>query len=72
MLSHLGRKTGDPLRDIALETYDAIVQWIASAGDFPEPLARLTQPVSRKQKEQDAIFGESLPAGLILEEGAVP
>jgi hypothetical protein len=72
MLSHLGRKTGDPLRDIALETCDAIVQWIASAGDFPEPLTRLTQPASRQQKEQDAIFGESLPAGLILDEGAVP
>ncbi len=72
MLSQLGRKTGDPLRDIAMETSDAMVQWIASAGDFPEPLTRLTQPASRKQKEQNAVFGEALPAGLILEEGAVP
>ena len=72
MLSQLGRKTGDPLRDIAPETSDAIVAWIASAGDFPEPLTRLTQPASRKQKEQNAIFGEALPAGLILEEGADP
>ncbi len=69
MLSQLGRKTGDPLRDIARETSDAIVQWIASAGDFPEPLKRLTQPASRKQKEQNAVFGEALPAGLILEDG---
>ena len=72
MLSQLGQKTGDPLRDIALETRDAIVQWISSAGDFPESLARLTQPASRKQKERNAIFGEALPAGLILEEGAIP
>jgi hypothetical protein len=69
MLSQLGRKTGDPLRDIARETNDAIVEWILSAGDFPEPLTRLTQPASRKQKEQNAIFGEALPAGLILEGG---
>ncbi len=69
MLSQVGRKTGDPLRDIARETNDAIVQWILSAGDFPEPLTRLTQPASRKQKEQNAIFGEALPAGLILEGG---
>ena len=69
MLSQLCRKTGDPLRDIALETNDTVVQWIASAGDFPEPLERLTQLASRKQKEQNAIFGEVLPAGLILEEG---
>ena len=69
MLSQLCRKTGDPLRDIALETSDTVVQWIASAGDFPEPLERLAQPASRKQKEQNAIFGEALPAGLILEDG---
>jgi hypothetical protein len=69
MLSQLCRKTGDPLRDIALETSDTVVQWIATAGDFPEPLERLTQPASRKQKEQNALFGEALPAGLILEEG---
>lgn len=69
MLSQLCRKTGDPLRDIALETSDTVVQWIASAGDYPEPLERLTQPASRKQKEQNALFGEALPAGLILEEG---
>ena len=67
MLSQLCRKTGDPLRDIAPETCEAIVHWIESAGDFPAPLARITAPSPRKQKEQDAIFGEALPAGLILE-----
>ena len=68
MLSQLCRKTGDPLCDLALETRHKIVDWIASAGDYPEPLARITRHASRKQKERDAIFGETLPAGLILEE----
>jgi hypothetical protein len=68
MLSQLCRKTGDPLRDIAPEPREKIVHWIASTGDFPEPLARITQHASRKQKEQNAIFGEMLPAGLILED----
>lgn len=67
MLSQLCRKTGDPLRDIAPETCHRAVQWIASAGDFSEPLARITRPSLRKRKEQDALFGEALPAGLILE-----
>ena len=68
MLSQLCRKTGDPLRDLAPETSDNIVDWIASAGDYPEPLARITQHASRKQKERNAIFGETLPAGLVLED----
>ena len=72
MLSQLCRKTGDPLRDIAPETIDQVVQWIASAGDFPEPLTRITRQSQRKQKEKNAIFGEALPAGLIIEEGADP
>jgi molecular chaperone DnaK (HSP70) len=72
MLSQLCRKTGDPLRDIPSETRDRITRWIVSAGDFPEPLARIAQHFSRPQKERNAIFGESLPAGLILEEGAIP
>ncbi|WP_319409979.1 Hsp70 family protein [uncultured Desulfosarcina sp.] len=69
MLSQLCRKTGDPLRDIAPETSETIIHWIESAGDFPDCLTRITQPSSRKQKEQNAIYGETLPAGLILENG---
>ena len=67
LLSQLCRKTGDPLRDIDAQTIDAVVQWIAAAGDFPDPLARITQPSLRKQNEKNAVFGEALPTGLILE-----
>jgi molecular chaperone DnaK (HSP70) len=67
LLSQLCRKTGDPLRDIDAQTIDTVVQWIASAGDFADPLARITQPALRKQKERNAVFGEALPMGLILE-----
>jgi molecular chaperone DnaK (HSP70) len=68
MLSQLCRKTGDPLRDILAETRDEVIHYIVSAGNFPEPLARITQQSSRKQKERNAVFGETLPAGLILKE----
>ncbi len=68
MLSQLCRKTGDPLRDITPEICSKAAGWIDAAGDFPEQLARVTRPSPRKQKEQDTIFGEALPAGLILED----
>ena len=68
MLSQLCRKTGDPLRDITPEICSKAAGWIDGAGDFPEQLARVTRPSPRKQKEQDTIFGETLPAGLILED----
>ena len=67
MLSQLCRKTGDPLRDIVPETIQTVLQWIASAGDFPEPTQRITRQSPRKQKEKNAIFGEALPAGLIID-----
>jgi hypothetical protein len=67
MLSQLGRKTGDPLRDLEKKPLDAVFSWMESAGDFPESLARIASPSQRKQKEKEAVFGESLPAGLILD-----
>ncbi len=66
LLSQLCRNTGDPLRDIASEQRDQVIQWIAAAGDFPDPLQRLTQPSPRAQQERNTVFGETLPAGLIL------
>ncbi len=68
MLSQLCRKTGDPLRDIPPQTSDQVVRWIQSAGDFVDPVARITRESQRKQKEKNTLFGEALPAGLILED----
>lgn len=67
MLSQLCRKTGDPLRDIAAETSQTVAHWMAAAGDFTDPLKRITRPSPRKEREKNAIFGEALPGGLILE-----
>ena len=66
MVSQLCRNTGDPLRDVDPKMLDSISRWMISAGDFPEPLARITRTSSPQQKEKNTIFGESLPAGLIL------
>jgi molecular chaperone DnaK (HSP70) len=69
MLSHLCRCTGDPLRDVDAQIRDRVTDWIASAGRYPDALARLDRPSGRSQKETDAVFGEALPAGLILTSG---
>ncbi len=66
MLTQLCRKTGDPLRDVDAPTRGRVVQWIASNGDFPEAQSRITEPSRRRREERHAVFGESLPAGLIL------
>jgi hypothetical protein len=68
MVSQLCRKTGDPLRDIVPETQTRVRQWIDSMGEFPEQIARISQPSARKQREKNAVFGESLPSGLIMED----
>jgi hypothetical protein len=68
MLSQLCRKTGDPLRDIDEDTRNSVVGWIETAGDFPEALARIATRSIRQQQEKNTVFGESLPAGLILDD----
>ena len=45
---------------------DLLFQWIAASGDFPEAQSRIAEPSRRRREESNAVFGESLPAGLIL------
>ena len=66
MLAQLCRKTGDPLRDVDASTRQRVAQWIAASGDFPEAQSRIAEPSRRRREESNAVFGESLPAGLIL------
>ncbi|BBO66965.1 heat-shock protein [Desulfosarcina alkanivorans] len=68
MLSQLCRKTGDPLRDIPVTISGQAAGWMDAAGDFPDQVARITRQSARKQKERNTIFGESLPAGLVMED----
>lgn len=72
MLSQLARQTGDPLRDLASEPRRRVVEWIRSAGAFPDPLHRVSCVSPPEFKERNAIFGEDLPAGLILTDSAAP
>ncbi|MFO7753084.1 MAG: Hsp70 family protein [Desulfobacteraceae bacterium] len=61
-------KTDDRTRDLEPETIEKIIHWIGT--NHPDEKQRvenvLKQRVEIERKEQSAIFGESLPAGLLL------
>ncbi len=65
-LAQMGRRTGDRIRDIPQPLRERIVQRL-SAYDFAGPWIRMLTEITHMEKqEQNAVFGESLPAGLVL------
>lgn len=65
-LSQLARKTGDPSRDIEDSIAVRVVEWLNRHENF-KPYARFVQEVVKvERQEENTMFGESLPDGLIL------
>ncbi len=64
----IGRKTGDRARDIATELAEKAAAWLEE-NKMPEKTKPLRDVVDMEKQEENAIFGESLPSGLILREG---
>ncbi len=65
-LSQVARLTGDRKRDLTLEDLQPIVDWLAPH-DWSEPCIRLlTEVVPIAQQEEGALFGESVPPGIVL------
>ncbi|MFW6081414.1 MAG: Hsp70 family protein [Desulfosalsimonas sp.] len=66
-LARIGRKTGDRSRDLDENLLSGIIEWMESRGMEKETrVLKTVIPVERD--EESAMFGESLPAGLILHE----
>jgi molecular chaperone DnaK (HSP70) len=69
-LAQLGRKTGDRARDLEPAVADKIMAWMTADSEkealFAPHLACLQQVVPLARQEESAIFGETLPAGLVL------
>ncbi|MCF8111994.1 MAG: hsp70 family protein [Desulfobacteraceae bacterium] len=64
-LCRIARKTGDRSRDLNEEVLTRAVKWLEACGaEKQSRVLKQTVPVERE--EQSAMFGESLPAGLIL------
>lgn len=63
----LARKTGDRARDVSPELAGKVEKWLEKAG-MPEKAGPLKAVATFEKQEENAIFGEALPAGLILRE----
>ncbi len=67
-LIQLARRTGDRHRDLDDETMEKVLQWLMRAPSAKRYVKILQDPATAlKDKEQEWIFGDSLPSGLILE-----
>jgi hypothetical protein len=63
----LARRTGDRERDLPQKDLERALQWLERLSDaqrFTKPLGNVLPTID--QREQSWIFGESLPAGLVL------
>jgi hypothetical protein len=66
IVSQLARKTGDRSRDLDDQVQAEVLDWMAQH-DMPEDRKRpVREIVPLAYQDQDAIFGESLPLGIIL------
>ena len=61
-LSALARRTGDPTRDVAAATFNAVANKMTN----PKLLAVLEGDAQRDEQTLGRIFGEALPSGLVL------
>ncbi|MDP9053438.1 MAG: hsp70 family protein [Acidobacteriota bacterium] len=61
-LVSLARRTGDPVRDVAPATFNAVRSRLTE----PSPIAQLEGDSERDERALGRIFGEALPSGLVL------
>lgn len=69
-LVQMARKTGDRTRDLDLSLVDHIIQWIADNAQKDASVANhakyLQEVVPVARQDESLIFGETLPAGIVL------
>ena len=65
-ISAMARRTGDRTRDIPDNLRKRIVQWLDDREGLQSNRRYLTEIVPMDAREQSAVFGESIPAGIVL------
>ncbi|MBT8341328.1 MAG: molecular chaperone DnaK, partial [Desulfatitalea sp.] len=65
-LAQLARKTGDRTRDVDDAVAARILDWMAPHDDLAHHRRYLTQVVPMAHQEEQTLFGESLPLGIML------
>ncbi|MFZ7125348.1 MAG: Hsp70 family protein [Desulfobacterales bacterium] len=65
-LTQLGRRTGDRTRDLDPSHLERLLDWLDRTGNSDAFRRYLMEVVPMARQEETAIFGESLPSGLVL------
>jgi len=65
-LAQLARKTGDRTRDVNPAVQARVLAWMGPHPDLADQRRYLEEVVPIAQQEEQTLFGESLPVGLIL------
>ncbi len=65
-LAQMGRRTGDRMRDIDPSLADRIAEWMSQNEASVSQIRMLQDVVPLEKQEENAIFGESLPSGIVL------
>ena len=65
-ISQMARKTGDRARDVDEEMRTQVLDWMKSHNLADEMKRRVTEIMPLAPQDQTAMFGESLPQGIIL------
>ncbi|MBW2367020.1 MAG: molecular chaperone DnaK, partial [Deltaproteobacteria bacterium] len=65
-VAQLARKTGDRVRDLSPEQLDRIHQWFSQFDELSRYSQWVTEVVPMAAQEERAVFGESLPNGLLI------
>ena len=69
-LIQMTRKTGDRSRDLPADAVDRVVGWLKENGVAEDALRPLRTVTALARQEESAIFGDSLPGGLVLRDQA--
>jgi molecular chaperone DnaK (HSP70) len=65
-LAQLARRTGDRMRDVDHLLIEKIIDWMTPYAFLASELKFLQEVVPMARQEESALFGESLPAGIVL------
>ena len=65
-IAQLARKTGDRMKDLDSSIINIIIDWMNQYDMLSPHIKFLEDVVPMAKSEEDAIFGETLPSGLVL------
>jgi hypothetical protein len=63
----MARKTGDRMRDVDDATLSDILAYMTRHQAPADAAAPLTEVITRNAVDDSAVFGEALPAGIVLQ-----